>query len=63
MVGGCDRRYVGKFEGGALVCGDEAAGRIGWWGRGSGGEWGDQDGAERCEGRGCKRDGFDGDGG
>lgn len=50
MVGGCDRRYIGEFEGGALICGDGAAGWRGWWGRSSGREWGDQDGAEWREG-------------
>lgn len=36
MVGGCERRYIREFEGGALICGDGAGGGRGWWGCGSG---------------------------
>ena len=58
MVGRGNRSYVCEFESGALVCGDGAVGRRAWWGRGRGGEWRYENITERCEGGGCKRDGF-----
>lgn len=50
MVDRCDRRYVGKFESGALIGGNRTTGWRAWWGRGRGGEGRDQDGAERFKG-------------